>query len=112
MSTIRGGRGYGTFAVYWRAADVREWRLHSTHTTPAMAERERQRLYWQYVAGWLVDRTLVVQYPPGLHAAPCLVIEELTAAPALEAAWPLRPYSKERQLRRPEPAEERLRLGA
>ena len=109
MSTL-GGRSpavptrpsaHGTFAVYWRAAGLDEWRLHSTHATPASAERERALLYWQYVAGWRIDRTLMLQYPPGQHPAPCLALQELAVAPPLEAHSHLRAYTKEQQIARP-----------
>jgi hypothetical protein len=97
---------HGTFAVYWRATGLAEWRLHSAHRTPAAAERERALLYWQYLAGWRIDQTLILQCPPGQHPAPCLTLQPLAVAPALQAHSPLRTYTKERQIARPFTSEE------
>jgi len=94
----------GTFAVYWRAAGLHEWRLHRTCTSPGAAERERALLYWTIIAGWRVDETLVRQYPPGRAAAQCLLLEELPTAPPLQAHNPLGPpFTKEAQLARAAP---------
>src|SRR5688572_8256119 len=79
-----GGVGAVLFAVYWRTLAFDEWRLHSQHLSSPDADEERERLSGNVIAGWRVEQTLVLQCAPGLAPKPCLVLQELDAAPPLQ----------------------------
>jgi hypothetical protein len=103
VSTL-GGRSVGapsaegSFAVYSRLAGADAWRLDSVHPTGHAAERRRAGLYWQVVAGWRIEQTMVMQYPPGTRPAACVEVRPRKEVPPLEARRVTRAYTKERQI--------------